>query len=142
MKDRGGIKPEHRLPPMILGGLVIPAGLFIYGWTAQARVHWRIPIIGMAILGLGVMTTIIPTFSYIVDAFGIHAASAIAANITLRCVTGAVLPLAGPPLYVKLGLSWGNSLLGFIALVFMPVPLLLMTFGERIRRSSKFLVVS
>ena len=141
MKAAGGMKPEHRLPPMILGGLVIPISLFLYGWTAQYRLHWIAPVIGTALLGFGVAATIIPAFSYLVDAFGIHAASAVAANITLRCVTGALLPLAGPPLYQKLGVGWGNSLLGFIALAFAPMPLLLMKYGERIRKSSKYQVV-
>lgn len=129
--------PEHRLPPMVFGGIIIPMGLFLYGWTAQKKVQWMAPIMGLAMLGFGVAVTIIPTFGYLVDAFEIHAASAIAANISLRCVTGAVLPLAGPPLYDKLGDGWGNSVLGFIALAFLPVPLLMMRYGEKIRGSSK-----
>ena len=141
MKAAGGMKPEHRLPPMVLGGLAIPTGLFIYGWTARPHVHWIAPVIGTGIVGFGLMVTIIPTFSYLVDAFGIHAASAIACTITLRCLTGAVLPLAGPPLYGRLGVGWGNSVLGFIALVFVPVPLILMKYGESLRKSSKLEVI-
>ncbi|MCJ1448897.1 MAG: hypothetical protein MMC23_009416 [Stictis urceolatum] len=37
-RNDGVMKPEHRLPPMILGGILMPAGLFLYGWTAQAKV--------------------------------------------------------------------------------------------------------
>lgn len=140
MKNRGGMKPEHRLPPMVLGGLLIPISLFWYGWAIQSRVHWICPIIATAVLGVAVISTLITGFSYLVDAFGIHAASALAANITLRCLTGAFLPLVAPPLYRNLGYGWGNSLLGFVALAFMPVPLLLMRFGERIRNRSKLLV--
>lgn len=36
-------------------------------------------------------------------------------------------------MYEKLGLGWGNSLLGFVALAMLPVPVLLLKFGERIR---------
>lgn len=134
-KTRSGseAQPEHRLPPLVFGGLILPIGLFLYGWTADAHVQWMAPIIGTGILGLGLIATTIPVQSYLVDAFGIHAASAIAASTVVRNISGAVLPLAGPPLYNKLGLGWGNSVLGFIALAFTPVPLLLMKFGERLR---------
>lgn len=57
----------------------------------------------LGILGFGIVVTFIPAFSYLVDAFGIRVASAVAASITLRCITGAVLPLAGPSLYSHLG---------------------------------------
>lgn len=140
MKSRGGMKPEHRLPPMVLGGLLVPISLFWYGWAIEAHVHWIVPIIATTVLGIAVISTMIPAFSYLVDAFGIHAASALAANITLRSTTGAFLPLVAPPLYSRLGLGWGNSLLGFIALAFMPVPLLMMKYGEQIRNRSKLLV--
>jgi hypothetical protein len=78
--------------------------------------------------------------TYLVDAFTIHAASAIAANTVLRSVFGAVLPLSGLSMYDALGLGWGNSLLGFISLAFIPVPLLFKYYGERIRTNPKFQV--
>lgn len=142
MKSRGGMKPEHRLPPMVLGGLLVPISLFWYGWSIEKHTHWIAPIIATALLGIAVVSTLIPAYSYLVDAFGIHAASALAATITLRAVTGAFLPLVAPPMYDKLGLGWGNSLLGFIALAFMPVPFIMMRYGARIRSRSKLLVTS
>ena len=33
-------KPEDRLPIMVLGGPLIAAGLFCYGWSYEARTHW------------------------------------------------------------------------------------------------------
>ena len=69
-----------------------------------------------------------------------HAASAIAANTVLRSVFGAVLPLAGLDMYDKLGLGWGNSLLGFVALAFIPVPIFFRLYGERIRTNPRFQV--
>ena len=70
---------------------------------------------------------------YLVDTYARYSASAIAATKVLQSVTGAVLPLAGPALYNRLGLGWGNSVLGFIALAFLPVPFLFYRYGERIR---------
>lgn len=56
----GGVrKPEFRLPLMIPAGLIIPAGLFMYGWSAQYGVHWIVPIIGTSFVGVGLITTFV-----------------------------------------------------------------------------------
>lgn len=70
---------------------------------------------------------------YLIDAFTIYAASALAANTVVRSVAGAVLPLAGLSMYEALGLGWGNSLLGFIAVGLIPVPILILRYGEWLR---------
>lgn len=75
-----------------------------------------------------------------VDAFTDYAASAMAANTVFRSLAGALLPLAGPKMYAVLGLGWGNSLLGFIALAFCALPVIFWIYGERIRTSQKFQV--
>jgi hypothetical protein len=36
-------------------------------------------------------------------------------------------------MYKSLGLGWGNSLLGFLAVAFIPVPALLFRYGKVIR---------
>ena len=62
--------------------------------------------------------------TYLVDAFVRYAASAMAANTVLRSLLGGLLPLCGLKMYNVLGLGWGNSLLGFIALALVPIPIL------------------
>ncbi|KAI6090601.1 MFS multidrug transporter [Hypoxylon rubiginosum] len=131
------MRPEQRLPPVIFGGFILPVGLFMYGWTAEAHVQYMAPIIATGILGVGLVSTTIPVRSYLVDAFGIYSASAIAGCAVFRNLGGTFMPLAGPPLYQRLGLGWGNSVLGFIALAFIPVPLLLMRYGEALRLRDK-----
>ncbi|KAI5808427.1 major facilitator superfamily domain-containing protein [Pyronema omphalodes] len=109
----GTTKPEYRLPPMSWGSPLIPIGLFWYGWTAEKGVHWIVPIIGTGLVGVGLLATFMP----------VYAASALAATTVLRSV-----------MYQALGLGWGNSLLGFIALVFLPMPFVFERYGERLRR--------
>lgn len=75
-----------------------------------------------------------PTQLYVVDLFGsAAAASALGANNLLRFLSSTFLPLAGPQMYDRLGVGWGNSLLGFLALAFVPAPLLLYRYGARLR---------
>ncbi|MCJ1314647.1 hypothetical protein MMC25_008329 [Agyrium rufum] len=133
----GEIKPEWRLPPMALGGIIVPTGLFMYGWTAQMHVEWMAPIIGTAFLGFGLVVITIPVTTYLTDAFGIYRASAIAAMTVYRNVVSTVLPLAGPPMFRAIGLGWGNTILGLVALMTVPAPFLLLRFGEQLRKRSK-----
>lgn len=135
---QGEMKPEYRLPPLIPGSLLIPIGLFWYGWSAEKGIHWIMPIIGTMWVGLGLLATFMPIQTYLVDAYAEHAASAIAANTVLRSLCGAFLPLAGPSMYDALGLGWGNSLLGFIALICAPVSVIFYKYGERIRKHPRF----
>jgi MFS family permease len=140
-KSAGGVmKPEYRLPPLILGAFLIPIGLFWYGWTAEYKVHWIVPILGTTFIGVGTICAFLPIQMYLIDTFTIYAASALATNTVVRSLFGALLPLAGRPLYNALGLGWGNSLLAFIALALSPVPFLLLTYGEKIRTMPRFQV--
>jgi hypothetical protein len=75
-----------------------------------------------------------PAQLYLVDVFGsAAAASALGANNLLRYISSTFLPLAGPPIYQRLGYGWGNTLLGFVALAFVPAPVLFYRYGERLR---------
>lgn len=134
----GETKPEHRLPPLVVGAFLVPIGLVWYGWSAQNHLHWIVPIIGTGFVGVGTLFAFLPIQMYLVDAFGLYAASAIATNTVVRSLFGATLPLAGGPLYSKLGFGWGNSLLAFIALAMSPTPMILIRYGERIRSDPRF----
>ncbi|KAE8161638.1 major facilitator superfamily domain-containing protein [Aspergillus tamarii] len=138
-KIHGKMKPEHRLPPLVLGCFLVPIGLFWYGWSAQYRLHWIVPIIGTFFVGAGIFYVHLVTQVYLVDSYTLYAASAVSAELALRCVFGATIPLAGTPLYDTLGLGWGNTLLGFIALAFAPTSFFLLKYGESIRTNPKFM---
>lgn len=134
-KNNGVSKPEVRIHILPLGGVLLPAGLFIYGWTAEYEVHWIAPIIGMVLIGIGNIIIFMTIVMYLVDAFSIYSASALAANTLFRSFGGAFLPLAGLRLFSSLGVGWGNSLLGFIAVGLLPIPILLLKYGEQLRTS-------
>ncbi|KAB8242349.1 major facilitator superfamily domain-containing protein [Aspergillus flavus] len=139
-RNNGQAEPEFRLPPLIPGSFLIPIGLFWYGWSTQMHIHWIMPIIGLGWVGCGMIATLLPIQAYLVDAFGEYAASAIAANTVVRSIVGAFLPLAGPSMYATLGLGWGNSLLGFVALGLLPVPVVFYFYGKKIRMNSRYQV--
>lgn len=138
MAKGGEMKPEYRLPLMIPGSATIPIGLLIYGWTAQFRVFWFVPIIGTFFIGFGMITVFTSVGTYLVDAFPTHAASATAANTVLRSVGGALLPLAGPKMYKALDQGWGNTLLAGVSFGMMGMIVVAYKYGERLRTGSKY----
>lgn len=50
---KGATEPEYRLPSVMFGALLVPIGLFWFGWTTYASVHWILPIIGAGIFAAG-----------------------------------------------------------------------------------------
>ncbi|PWY76152.1 bicyclomycin resistance protein [Aspergillus sclerotioniger CBS 115572] len=126
MRANGGkAVPEARLPPMLIGGVLLPTGLFWLGWTAAPKYSWALPTVAVQCL------------NYLVDAYGPYAASAISANTILRSLLAAGLPLAAKPMLHNLGVGPAASLLGGIACLALPIPLLFMKYGPALRRKSK-----
>lgn len=63
----GEMKPEYRLPLLWPGAIMIPLALFLYGWTAEYKVHWIVPILGTTMLGAGMMGAFMPIGTYLVE---------------------------------------------------------------------------
>lgn len=63
-KHGGELKPEYRLPPLFLGAAFLPIGLFWYGWSAHAHIHWIMPIMGTLWVGAGMMCVMVSLHLY------------------------------------------------------------------------------
>ncbi|KAL1611767.1 hypothetical protein SLS59_000486 [Nothophoma quercina] len=138
-RNNGVGKPEFRVPIMVPASLLVPAGLFWYGWSAQADLHWIMPNIGAALFCGGVIIGFQCIQTYLVDSYTRYAASAIAAATVLRSLAGFGFPLFAPAMYNALDYGWGNSLLAFVALgLGVPAPFMLWKFGEALRAKSQF----
>lgn len=61
----------------------------------------------------------------------------LAGNDLIRSAFGAAFPLFAGAMYRNLGVGWASSVLGFLSCVFVPIPILLDRYGERIRMASK-----
>lgn len=139
VKRAGGhVVPEARLPPVMVGAPCFCIGLFWFGWTADPGIHWISPVIAAAFIGLGFSCVFQQCILFLVDSYGLFAASAVAANTVLRSLLAAGLPLAAGPMFDTLGVGVGMSILGAVAAVAVPVPFLLARYGPGLRRRSKF----
>lgn len=123
---------------MLIGGILSPAGLLLYGWAAKAQTHWIVPNIGCVILAIGLIIAFQSAQAYVVDAYSSqYAASAAAVGAFLRTMCGFSFPLFAPKMYDALGLGWGNTLLALLTLVLAVLsPVLLWFCGAWLRRKS------
>jgi hypothetical protein len=76
--------PEARLYSTCLGGILVPASLFMFAWTARPNVHWMVSIVALVLFNLGTYPIYNAGFSYIGDSYEEWASSAIAAQSLLR----------------------------------------------------------
>lgn len=138
-RNNGLGRPEFRVPLMVPAALMVPIGLFLYGWAAQAHTHWIVPNLGTTVAAAGIYLGFLCIQTYIVDTYTTYAASAIAATTVLRSLAGFGLPLFAPYMYSALDYGWGNTLLGLVAIALgWPAPILLWRYGQMLRDRSTF----
>ncbi len=138
--DQNGGKPvpEARLPPMLLGGLFFAIGLFWFGWTAAPQFSWVLPTVAAGFIGAGFNIIFQQCINFLVDTYLLYAASAVSANTFLRSLLACAFPLVAKPMFHNLGVGPAMSILGGIACLALPVPLIFMKYGLALRKMSKF----
>jgi len=137
--ENGGVgKPEFRLLPIIPGTFLLPIGLLLGGWTAQNHVHWILPDIGFALIGMGAASAFQGLQAYVIDSFPRYSASALAAVSCFRSLAGFGFPLFAPYMYDSLGYGKGDTILAAFCLgIGSPALILFYLYGEKIRGYSK-----
>ncbi|KAK4635808.1 hypothetical protein CLAFUW4_01085 [Fulvia fulva] len=131
--------PEWRMPITMAGGVAFTIGLFWFGWTGYTNsIPWIVPTLSGLCLGFGIYTVFMGCLNYIIDAYLMFAASAIAANTIMRSIFGAVFPLFAYYMFEGMGVNFAETLLGCLAACFIPMPFLFYWKGKTIRAKSKF----
>ncbi|BEI81998.1 hypothetical protein CcaverHIS002_0211580 [Cutaneotrichosporon cavernicola] len=138
LQEKGALPPEARLPTGLIGATLLPLGLFVFAWTCvPTSIHWIVPIAATVPYGAGLVLIFLACNNYLVDMFCHNAASVLAGGTVVRSIMGVVLPLTTLKMYDALGINWASTLVAFLCLVFVPVPLILIKYGRRIRRLTK-----
>lgn len=138
MKKHGRVVPEERLVPMFLGSVLLPIGLFWFGWTSNKDVSWVPQVIAGIPIGAGILIIFMQGLNYMIDVYLMFANSAIAANTLFRSALGGGFPLFATQMYKRLGIPWATSLLGFLTVAMIPVPVLFFFYGAKLRAMSRF----
>jgi len=131
--------PEWRLPISMVGGVLFSGGLFWFGWTGYTgNIHWIVPVLSGLFTGFGIFSIFLSLLNYIVDAYLMFAASAIAANTFMRSIFGGIFPLFATYMFNGMGIQWASTLVGCVAVLLAPMPVFFYIYGKRIRAKSKF----
>jgi hypothetical protein len=91
--ESGTHTPEHRLPTMVLGGLLLPIGMFWFAWTSDKNVIWVPQVISIWFIGAGIILIYMQGLNYMVDVYTMLSNSALAANTMCRSIFAASFPL-------------------------------------------------
>ncbi|KAH8594559.1 major facilitator superfamily domain-containing protein [Bisporella sp. PMI_857] len=138
-KSRGrGAQPEYRLPLSVCGAIVMPLVVALYGCVPSIHGPIYLMLLSVSLLGLVMMTIFVPLSSYIVDAFGLHSASAMTMMLLSRCLGGTLLPLAVPAVTMAVGLGYAFLILAAICVILIPFPMLIMRYGNLWRERSVY----
>lgn len=81
----GKVVPEERLPPMMVGAVVLPIGLFWYAWTSNPDINYWPQVLSTALIGWGMVVG----FWQAMVSFSIHGSDT--ENISVAPVSGNTL---------------------------------------------------
>ena len=79
-----------------------------------------------------------PHTDFFTDSLLPSAASVLAGNTFIRSLFGAAFPLFARQMFTGLGIQWASTLLGCLALILVPIPILFWFYGHRLRQRSNF----
>ncbi|KIK53036.1 hypothetical protein GYMLUDRAFT_179447 [Collybiopsis luxurians FD-317 M1] len=138
-KWKGFPPPEERLYAAMIGSVLLVVSTFWLGWTGNyPSVPWYVPGISTIFVGMAISLIFITFIIYIVDAYLMLAATALASNTMIRSASGAAFPLFTVQMFNNLGTNWAATLVALICLVLAPMPFLFYKYGAKIRERSKF----
>jgi hypothetical protein len=102
-ENDGFAPPEARLHGVMVGGCVLPIGLFWFAWTNYPNLPWAASMAAGIPFGFGMVLVFLGLSNYLIDSYTIFAASVLAANSVLRSCFGAAFPLFTAQMYARLG---------------------------------------
>lgn len=129
--------PEGRLYFTGLTAILMPAGIFWFGFSAHRTVPWIVPTLGVTAITMGIFSIFLATFNYSADVYLIYASSALAAQGLCRNLLAGAFPLITDQMFRNMGYRPATAMLGAIGLALTLVPWVLILFGPRIRARSR-----
>ncbi|CAG8684597.1 14967_t:CDS:2, partial [Acaulospora colombiana] len=153
----GKAPPEARLPMAKWGGPILAISMFWFGWTSYTSISLWAPVLAGLGVGLSLIMLFLSLFNYIIDAYILVAASALASSTVVRSAFGAGFPVSSslfpsaascpvhatllathPQMYEKLDPRIASTVLAACVVLLCPVPFIFEKYGPRIRKNSKY----
>jgi len=132
------VPPEARLEVTLLAAPLFSISFFWFGWTSYPSISLWSPLLAGGLLGFSIFLIFLSLINYTVDAYLFAAASALAASTVTRSIFGAAFPLFARQMFESLNPRWASTILGIVAAVMIPIPIILRRYGPYLRSKSRF----
>lgn len=131
-------EPERRLIPALFAAPLLPISLFWLGWTNRPDISYWSDLAACCLFGFALHALFTSTYHYLLDTYGTVASSALAAITCVRYLASGGMVLITEPMYKGLTVKWTLTLLGCVAALLTPVPLVFWKWGPLMRKKSKW----
>lgn len=137
------VEPEVFIPMAIVGAILMPVGIIIFGWTSSPDLHWMGPLIGGGIFASGAFLVFQTLFNYLSTSFWRYLDSVFAGNDLFQSLMAGAFPLFGRTLFnnlltEKYPVGWGSTVLAFLSMAMVGVPVTFYMNGPKLRARSKY----
>jgi hypothetical protein len=132
------VSPEFRLWPAIVAGPLLPVSLFWLGWGNYSSISIWCSLGACFLFGVVLIAIYVSSYEYIIDSYGDHSALALSSITMLRYLIAGGMVMATRPMYGALGVHWTMTLLGCIAVILAPAPLVFWRLGPKVRKRSPY----
>lgn len=126
----------------IVGTLLFPFGILIYGWSSTGTVHWIVSMVGTLLFGMGAVLSFQSYMAYLGYLYPTKFASASGSNAIMRSFIGGSFPLFGTVMYRHTSIpnfpvGWGCTIISLSSLAMLPLPIYIRIKGKQLRERSK-----
>lgn len=156
--------PEGRLYFSCIQSVLLPVGLFWFGWVSRDHsshlvnifnvqrhlltlhpppqqtlfpsIHWIVPTLGLGCATMGILSIYLAVFNYLADIYHRYASSALAAQSFCRNMMAGAFPVFTAAMFRKMTFQGASSFLGGFAALLTIVPWILVFYGPKIRARS------
>jgi MFS transporter, DHA1 family, multidrug resistance protein len=135
---RRTMSQESRLLAALPTAFLAPIGLFLYGWTARASIHWAVPTSGVVIYAGTSFVLFQCIICYVALSYPKYVASLLACNFFFRSIWAAGFIMFSHPMYSDLGIGKGVSILGSLSILGIVGVWYLYYYGRQMRAKSTF----
>ncbi|RKK91482.1 putative efflux pump kojT [Fusarium oxysporum] len=132
------IQPEFRLWPAIVTAPFLPISLFWLGWTNYSGISIWSGLGACFLFGIVLTSIYVSSYEYVTDSYGEHSAIALGSITMSRYLIAGGMVMAARPMYEGIGVHWTMTLLGCIAMLLTPAPILFWKYGPQLRRRSPY----
>ncbi|MCJ1485054.1 Dityrosine transporter 1 [Schaereria dolodes] len=102
----GKVDPELRLADQIWGVLLCAAGVLLYGWFTQHKIHPAAVLLATAFTGFGMTWVFVTSTAFLTECVPKSTAGVVALGNLLRNPAAAIAAVVIEPLISRMGLGW------------------------------------